>query len=52
MSVNAVARLELGEVDPRMSTLNAVHKALTGAGIEFLPADVKGEGVRLTRPVP
>jgi len=50
VSVNALARLERGEVDPRMSTLMAVHKALTDAGIEFLPADVKGEGVRLASP--
>jgi predicted transcriptional regulator len=50
VSVNAVARLERGEVDPRMSTLMAVHKTLIDAGIEFLPADVKGEGVRLARP--
>ena len=28
----------------------AVHKALTEAGNQFLPADVKGEGVRLARP--
>ena len=50
VSVNALARLERGEVDPRMSTLMAVHKALTEAGIEFLSADVKGEGVRLATP--
>lgn len=50
VSVNALARLERGEVDPRMSTLMAVHKALTEAGIEFLSADVKGEGVRLLSP--
>jgi predicted transcriptional regulator len=42
--------LERGEVDPRMSTLMAVEKALTEAGVEFLAADVKGEGVRLTDP--
>jgi predicted transcriptional regulator len=50
VSLNALARLERGEVDPRMSTLMAVHKALTEAGVEFLAADVKGEGVRLTDP--
>ncbi len=33
-----------------MSTLMAVHKALAEAGIEFLAADVKGEGVRLVSP--
>lgn len=43
-NVEAQARLERGEVDPRMSTLMAGHKAVTEVGIEFLPADVKGEG--------
>jgi len=38
VSVSAPARLERGEVDPRMSTLMAVYRALTEAGIEFLPA--------------
>lgn len=52
ISLNALTRLERGSVDPRMSTLSAVHKALTKAGIEFLPADEKGEGVRLLRPAP
>jgi predicted transcriptional regulator len=50
VSVNALARLERGEVDPRMSTLMAVYRALTEAGIEFLPANEKGEGVRLGDP--
>ena len=50
VSVNALARLERGEVDPRLSTLMAVHKALIEAGVEFLSADVKGEGVRLADP--
>jgi predicted transcriptional regulator len=48
--VNVLARLERGEVDPRMSTLMVVYKALTDAGIEFLPANQKGEGVRLVSP--
>jgi predicted transcriptional regulator len=50
VSVNALARLERGEVNPRMSTLMAVYKALTDAGVEFLPANQKGEGVRLVSP--
>lgn len=50
VSVNALARLERGEVDPRMSTLMAVYRALTEAGIEFLPANEKGEGARLVDP--
>lgn len=50
VSPNALARLERGLVDSRVSTLEAVEKALVKAGIEFIPADVKGEGVRLARP--
>jgi DNA-binding XRE family transcriptional regulator len=50
VSLNAVARLENGVVDSRISTVQAVQKALVKAGIEFLDADQKGEGVRLRSP--
>ncbi len=50
ISVNALARLEAGKVDPRLSTLTAVEKALSKAGVEFLPAGEMGEGVRLKFP--
>lgn len=50
VSLNAVARLEKGIVDSRTSTLLAIQKALVKAGIEFLDADQKGEGVRLKSP--
>jgi len=50
VSLNVVTRIERGEVDPRLSTLTALHKALTKAGIEFVSADQKGEGVRLVDP--
>ena len=50
ISLNALARLERGSVDARVSTLAAVEKALIRAGIEFIPAAEKGEGVRLARP--
>lgn len=50
VSLNALARLETGNVDSRVSTLNAIQKSLTKAGIEFLDADQKGEGVRLRSP--
>lgn len=50
VSHNALARLEKGSVDSRVSTINAVQKALTKAGVEFLSADQKGEGVRLKSP--
>jgi predicted transcriptional regulator len=50
VSLNAVARLEKGVVDSRVSTVLAIQKALAKAGIEFLTADQKGEGVRLKSP--
>ena len=39
-----------GVVDSRLSTLAAVEKALSRAGVEFIPAGDKGEGVRLVDP--
>ena len=50
ISLNALVRLESGRADTRISTLNAVQTALVRAGIEFLPAAAKGEGVRLRDP--
>jgi hypothetical protein len=42
--------MEKGNVDSRVSTVIAVQKALSKAGVEFLDPDVKGEGVRLKSP--
>ena len=50
VSLNAVTRLEAGKVDSRVSTVVAIQKALIKAGIEFLPSDTRGEGVRLRNP--
>jgi len=50
VSLNAVTRLEKGKVDSRLSTVNAVERALTKAGVDFLPGGEKGEGVRLRSP--
>ena len=50
ISLNALARLEKGGVDSRVSTVLAVQKALTKAGVEFIDADQRGEGVRLRSP--
>jgi predicted transcriptional regulator len=50
VSLNAVTRLEKGKVDSRLSTLSAIEKALMKAGIDFLPAGKRGEGVRLKSP--
>ena len=51
VSVNALVRLERGSVDSRSSTLRSVERALVKGGIEFIPADAKGEGVRLAAPI-
>jgi len=48
ISLNAVTRLERGQVDPRVSTLEALERVLTRAGIEFL-LDSSGEGVKLLK---
>jgi predicted transcriptional regulator len=50
VSLNAVTRLEKAKVDSRVSTLTAIEKVLTKAGIDFLPAGERGEGVRLRSP--
>jgi hypothetical protein len=50
VSLNVLARLEKGGVDSRVSTVLAIQKALAKAGVEFLDADQKGEGVRLRSP--
>ena len=43
ISTNALNNIERGAADPRLSTVNAIRKALEDAGIEFL----SGEGLRL-----
>lgn len=50
VSLNALARLENGTVDSRVSTLQAIELALIKAGVEFLPIGQRGEGVRLQDP--
>lgn len=51
ISLNALARLEAGKVDSRVSTVNAVQNALEQGGVLFLSTSQDlGEGVRLRRP--
>jgi predicted transcriptional regulator len=50
VSLNAVTRLEKGKVDSRVSTIAAIERTLSRAGVEFLPAGEKGEGVRMKSP--
>jgi predicted transcriptional regulator len=43
ISATSLNNLERAAVDPKLSTVNAIRRALENAGIEFLP----GEGLRL-----
>jgi len=46
VALNTIKRLERGDGDPRLSTLNAIEKAFAKAGVKFIPADGhQGEGV-------
>ena len=47
ISLTAYNNIENGKSDPRSSTLDAIHKALESAGIEFIPGNGSGPGVRL-----
>jgi predicted transcriptional regulator len=44
-----VARVELGEVATRASTLAAIRRALEAAGVEFIEQNGGGPGVRLRK---
>jgi predicted transcriptional regulator len=50
VALNAIGRLERGDVDPRRGTLISIEKAFARAGVEFIPAGGRqGEGVRIKR---
>jgi transcriptional regulator with XRE-family HTH domain len=45
-------RFEAGEGTPRASTLAAIRAALEAAGVEFIPENGGGAGVRLRKEMP
>jgi transcriptional regulator with XRE-family HTH domain len=48
--LRTLARIEAGEVErPRAKTMSALSATLRAAGVEFIPANGGGPGVRLTR---
>ena len=47
-----LARLELGEGDPQRRTMAAIYAALEAAGVEFIPENGGGIGVRLKTVTP
>ena len=49
ISTTGLNNIERGEADPRASTLTAIQKALESAGVEFIPENGGGAGVRLAK---
>ena len=47
VSKRTLARLELGDGNPHRETLAAIRSALEAAGVEFIPENGGGPGVRL-----
>jgi len=44
-----IVRFEMGEGTPRTATLEAIRTALEAAGVEFVPENGGGAGVRLKK---
>ena len=51
VTANTVTRIELG-ADAKQSTIDALQRTLEAAGIEFIPQNGGGPGVRLRNPIP
>ena len=49
VTVRTLARIENSQTVPRLATLQALTAALESAGIEFIPENGSGPGVRLAR---
>lgn len=50
LSSTGLSNIENGIADPKVSTMEAIRKALEGAGVEFVSEDAKGAGVRFKKP--
>ncbi len=49
LSATALNSIERGTSDPRASNLAAIQRALEAAGVEFIPENGGGAGVRLRK---
>jgi transcriptional regulator with XRE-family HTH domain len=49
ISTTGLNNLESGASDPKASTLRAIQTALESAGVEFIPENGGGAGVRLRK---
>ena len=51
LSNTGLNNIERGTADPKVSTLQAIQSALEAAGVEFIPENGGGAGVRLRKGV-
>ena len=49
VTIRTLARIENSQTVPRLATLQALTAALETAGIQFIPENGSGPGVRLAR---
>lgn len=49
LSTTALNNIERGAADPKVSTMEAIKRALEEAGIEFISPNGGGHGVRLKK---
>lgn len=47
VTIRTLARIEGAQTIPRQTTLKALYSALEAAGVEFIPGNGGGPGVRL-----
>ncbi|MDP0929865.1 helix-turn-helix transcriptional regulator [Paracoccus onubensis] len=47
LTVRTLARIESAQTTPRQTTIKALSTALEAAGVEFIPENGSGPGVRL-----
>jgi transcriptional regulator with XRE-family HTH domain len=52
LSTTGLNNIESGSTDPKASTLKAIQSALESAGVEFIPENGGGAGVRLKKAAP
>lgn len=51
ISTTGLNNIERGNADPKASTLRAIQGALESAGVQFIPENGGGVGVRLTKAI-
>ena len=49
ISKTGLINIESGQADPKVSTLEAIRRALESAGVEFIAENGGGAGVRLRK---